>query len=122
MPAGSNVFLGRPAKPMEPEIAAAIGTLVASIPEITEAHLPQVFVPGAMEHPAQVLVIVVMDADSSRALETLRPGLGRILPAGRALDVWPISPAHQLLPTVRAAGCAVGSRPARTGILRRLRR
>ena len=54
---------GAPAKPMEPEISAAISSLVDGIPEIIEAHLPHVFVSDAMEAPGQVLVIVTSDRD-----------------------------------------------------------
>ena len=43
--------MGAPAKPMEPEILAAIRSLVDGTPEIIEAHLPQVFVRDAMEAP-----------------------------------------------------------------------
>ena len=120
--AGSQVFLGVPAKPMEPEIVAAISKLVGGTPEIIEAHLPQVFVSDAMQAPAQVLVIVTVERDVQRALDRIGAGLGRILPTGRSLDVWPLSPTDKLLPTVRGAGCRVGQRPQPTGILGRLRR
>ena len=122
VPAGSEVFLGAPSEPMEPEIVAAISRLVDGAPEIIEAHLPQVFVSDAMEAPAQVLVIVTVDRDVQRALGKVRAGLGRILGSGRSLDVWPLSPMDKLLPTVRGAGCRVGQRPQPTGILGRLRR
>jgi len=114
--------MGAPAKPMEPEILAAISSLVDGIPEIIEAHLPQVFVSDAMEAPGQVLVIVTGDRDVERALAKVGSGLGRILPSGRSLDVWPLSPRDKLLPMVRGTGCPVGQRPQRTGILGRLRR
>jgi hypothetical protein len=107
---------------MEPEIVAAISRLVDGTPEIIEAHLPQVFVTGAMQAPAQVLVIVTADRDLQRALDKVGAGLGRILPSGRSMDVWPLSPTDKLLPTVREAGCRVGQRPQPTGILARLRR
>jgi SseB protein C-terminal domain len=122
LPAGSQVFLGAPAEPMEPEIVAAISRLVDGAPEIMEAHLPQVFVSGAMQAPAQVLVIVTDDRDVPLALDKVGAGLGRILPSGRSIDVWPLSPMDKLLPTVRGAGCRVGRRPRPTGILGRLRR
>lgn len=122
VPAGSQVFLGAPAVPMEPEIVAALGGLVDSAPEVIEAHLPQAFVPGAMSAPAQVLVIVTEDSDRQLALSKIGPGLGRILPDGRPIDVWPLSPSDQLLPTVRGANCRIGPRPGRGGILGRLRR
>jgi len=120
--AGSEVFMGAPAKPMEPEILAAISSLVNGTPEIIEAHLPQVFVRDAMQAPGQVLVIVTVDRDVERALAKVGAGLGRILPSGRSLDVWPLSPRDKLLPMVRGTGCRVGQRPQRTGIFGRLRR
>jgi len=107
---------------MEPEIVAAIGRLVDGAPEIIEAHLPQVFVSGAMQAPAQVLVIVTVDTDVQRALDKVGAGLRRILPSGRSIDVWPLNPMDKLLPTVRGAGCRVGERPRPIGILGRLRR
>ena len=122
VPAGSQVFLGAPAEPMEPEIVAAISRLVDGAPEIIEAHLPQVFVSGAMQAPAQVLVIVTVDRDVQSALDKVGASLGHLLPPGRSLDVWPLSPMDKLLPTVRGAGCRVGQRPRPTGILRHLRR
>ena len=107
---------------MEPEIVAAIGRLVDGAPEIIEAHLPQVFVSGAMQAPAQVLVIVTDDKDEQRALDKVAAGLGSILPSGRGIDVWPLSPTDKLIPTIRGAGCRVGQRPRPTGILGLLRR
>ena len=107
---------------MDPEIVAAISRVVDGTPEIIEAHLPQVFVRDAMKDPAQVLVIVTVDKDVQRALDKVGAGLGRILPSGRSLDVWPLSPTDKLLPTVRGTGCRVGHRPKPTGILGRLHR
>lgn len=114
--------MGAPAKPMEPEIRAAISSLVDGIPEIIEAHLPQVFVRDAMQAPGQVLVIVTGDRDVERVLAKVGAGLGRILPSGRSLDVWPLRPTDKLLPMVRGTGCRVGQGPQRTGIFGRLRR
>ena len=114
--------MGAPAQRMEPEIVAAISRLVDDTPEIIEAHLPQVFVRGAMQVPALVLVIVTVDRDVQRALDKVGAGLGRILPSGGSMDVWPLTPADKLLSMVRGAGCRVGLGPRPTGILGRLRR
>jgi len=83
-------------------------SLIARTPEVIEAHLPQAFVTGAMKVPAQVLVIVVRDPDVQRAVEKIGSGLTRILPSGRHMDVWPMSPSDGLLPSVRGADCRVG--------------
>ena len=120
--AGSEVFLGAPAVPMEPETFAALGDLVDNTPEVIEAHLPQAFVRSTMSTPMQVLVIVTEESDRHVALRKLGLGLGRILPDGRPIDVWPLSPSDQLLPAVRGANCRIGRRPGRRGILGRLRR
>ena len=103
VPAGSEVFLGAPKVPMEPKIVAALGGLVDNTPEVIEAHLPQAFVPGTMSTPMQVLVIVTEESDRHVALTKLGTGLGGILPDGRPIDVWPLSPGDRLLPAVRGA-------------------
>lgn len=122
VPAGSEVYLGAPAKPMDPGIFAALGELVDSVPEVIEAHLPQTFVPGVMAAPAQVLVISTLDPDRQLALGKIGPGLGRVLPAGQSIDVWPLNPSDKLLVAVRGANCRIGQRRGRGGILGRFRR
>ena len=59
IPRGSQVLLGRAAKPMPESQSAAISELVQSIRGIREAYLPQCFAQGIMEAPAQVLVLVL---------------------------------------------------------------
>jgi hypothetical protein len=73
-----------------------------------------------VQAPAQVLVIVTDERDVQRALDKVRAGLERILPSGRSMDSWPLSPRDKLLPTVRGTGCGVGQDPRPTGILGRL--
>ena len=108
IPAGSKILLGAPAIPIPKYVFDAIGELLSSVPGVIEGHLPQCFVAGVMEAPAQLLVIVVESRESiAPALELLSGRLPRILPEGVHLDVWPIEGTHPSLPTVRSTNCKV---------------
>jgi hypothetical protein len=56
LPAGTKVFLGAPANPMDAALVRSITELVVSIPAVLEAHLPQCHIPGIMQQSAQILV------------------------------------------------------------------
>ena len=56
--AGTSVYWGAPAKPMPEIMSDAISQVVAQVPGIVEAHLPQCFVEGDKE-ARQVLVVGV---------------------------------------------------------------
>lgn len=107
IPAGAEVFMGAPAEPMRPSLSAALGRAVSKVPSIVEAHLPQCYVPGSIAPPAQVLVIVTTPGGEDAALRGVESALAGILPEQLILDVWPLTPDHSLLPTVRAAGCQI---------------
>jgi hypothetical protein len=93
---------------MDEGLVRSIAELVKSVPEILEAHLPQCAIPGIMQGVAQMLVVVVpATGDIESALRPLHEGLGRLIPPGHHLDVWPILPDNNLLPAVRSTGCNV---------------
>jgi hypothetical protein len=98
---GTSVYLGRPAKPMPPEMSQAIGEMVRGISAIREAYLPQCYVKALVEPPAQILVLVLDDPGDQHVLDAVGEGLARVLPQGVHLDVWPLTPSHDLLPTIR---------------------
>jgi len=103
---GTEVFIGPPAKPLPPQISAALGKSLGKLAEILEAHLPQMYAPGKLDPPAQVLVVVLEDDAVS-----LEPAIGRvistILPSTAYLDVMELRTNSPLLPTVRMCGCAL---------------
>ncbi|MCA1788823.1 MAG: enhanced serine sensitivity protein SseB C-terminal domain-containing protein [Thioalkalivibrio sp.] len=108
VPKGQQIFLGAPASPMPQERVAQLSSLVAATPGILEAHLPQCFIPGSMESPAQVLFVVVAPGSSPAEIgEQLGRGLTEMLPSGEHLDVMPLDGSHQLLSSVRGAGCSL---------------
>ena len=108
VPKGSRVLLGSPAKPMPADVSKAIARAVSSVPGISEAHLPQCFVPGVMKVPAQILAITATDEISTdEVLSGLEKALSLDLPEGHQLDVWPLAPNSDVLVDVRAAGCQI---------------
>src|SRR5215218_1140038 len=94
---GTPIAFGAPAVPMPAGRSDAIARLVASVPEVVEAHLPQVYVPRQMSKPAQVLIVVFSDAVSHKALERLLTELPNIVPPNDTLDLWPITLQDELL-------------------------
>jgi len=110
VPKGSRVLLGSPAKPMPSEVSTAIARAVAAVSGISEAHLPQCFVPGVMAAPAQILAITTTAGSATDVvLSGLEKALSLNLPAGHQLDVWPLAPNSEVLADVRAAGCQIFS-------------
>ena len=108
IPAGSAMFIGAPARPMDQRISIEIGKLTDSIDGIFEAHLPQLFVPEVMEEPAQVLVVILrQNANLKEIADELGSGLSRVLPEGAHLDLWPIPLGHQMVDDVRRTGCLI---------------
>src|SRR5437870_4524678 len=101
--AGSQMLIGAPAIPMPAERSAAIGRLIASVPEIVEAHLPQCYIAGHTPKSAQVLFVVFPKTILHSAMQKIGAGLTTILPAGEFLDMLPITLTSDLLETVRGA-------------------
>lgn len=109
IPAGTQMFLGAPAKPMPAEVSNSIGRLVDSIPDIVEAHLPQCLAIGVMDAPAQVLAIIVEpSASTEEVLKRLVTGLEQTLPSLTSIDIWPLGPDSTAVADVRKARCAIG--------------
>ena len=108
----THMILGAPAHPMPRERSDALAGLVASIPSAAEAHLPQCFVIGEMEKPAQVLVIAFDSPPQHDLWQRIGVELQRILP-GDQLDVWPVTPGTSMLAAVRRVGCQIYARPTK---------
>lgn len=111
MPKGTEVFLGRPAKPMPQELSDAIGEMVQGIEGIREAYLPQCYVKAEVDPPAQILVLLLDDPADQRILDAVGQGLARILPQGVHLDVWPLDDGHSLLSTIRGTRMHIHCNP-----------
>lgn len=109
IPAGSGVYLGAPATPIPEPVTRSLTQIVASRPEVEEAHVPQCWAPSAMTETAQILVVVLDQAcrDTSEAEDHIKKSVARLrLPGGR-LDIWFIRPSHSMLGAIRNAGCRI---------------
>lgn len=107
--AGTKIMIGRPANPMiGAEATARLTAAVAEAPGVSEAHLPQVYVPGVTAAPAQVLVLALEpQATVDSIMAMLGPRLHDIIPESIHFDVWPLAPGHPLLRAVRQADCQI---------------
>ena len=106
--AGTQILIGAPAEPMPRAQSAAVADMLSKIDSVTEAHLPQCFMPGAMSEPAQVLVLVhKRGVDVETLMHEVGCQLGQMLPEGQRLDVWPVPEGSAVLRDVRAAGCSI---------------
>jgi hypothetical protein len=104
--AGTTIYFGPPAKPMPETMVGAISQVVADVPGILEAHLPQCFIEGDTE-ARQVLVIGVQSRDEiPRIAGALMSKLKRIFPPGQFIDILPFQ-ATAVPPEVRQADCQI---------------
>jgi uncharacterized protein YqcC (DUF446 family) len=108
IPPGAQVMIGAPAQPMPDSTMEALKNLVGGIPEITEAHLPQLIAPAVMQAPGQVLVTVMESQEAAdRALAALDAGITKILGEDGHLDVLALAPSSPLLGSVRNIGLRI---------------
>ena len=106
--AGTQVLIGAPAHPMPSAQSAAIAAMLAKVPDVVEAHLPQIYAPGAMAEPAQVLVVVLRPgADAVTTIDAINCDLARLLTEDTRLDIFPVAGDSGMLRDVRAVGCRI---------------
>ena len=107
---GRQIFLGKPAKPLPEHRVEQLRALVAATAGISEAHLPQCFIPDSMDSAAQVLfVVLALGADAVSITEKLGQGVSDVFLDGEHLDIIPLSPGDPLIASVRGAGCSLVS-------------
>ena len=109
---GTQVFLGRPKKPMDSSRSDALAGVVSSVDAILEAHIPQCFIPNVtLPEGEQVLIFVVrQNADPSKALNELGDRIKEKMPPGYDVLAIPMTPNDSLLQTVRQTSCSIFSR------------
>jgi hypothetical protein len=112
--AGTEVLIGAPAQPMPRAQQAALADALAKISGVVEAHLPQLFVPGAMTETAQVLdVVLERDVNVEETMHEITCALAQLLTEDSRLDVFPLIKESGMLAGVRDAGCQIlGARAA----------
>jgi hypothetical protein len=106
--AGTQVLIAAPANPMPAAQSALIADVLAKIPDVVEAHLPLLFVPGAMAETAQVLVVVFKrGANVETLMQEINFHLARLLTEDSRLDVFPLAEGGEMIRSVRAVGCQI---------------
>jgi len=109
IPAGTPVYLGAPASPMAASLVQSLADIVAPIPAVVEAHVPQCWAPSAMNAASQILV-VVLDQERPAASESerhIREAVASVCAYGQHLDIWFVRPDHFFLDAIRRAGCRI---------------
>ncbi|HLX61767.1 MAG TPA: hypothetical protein VKX17_10840 [Planctomycetota bacterium] len=107
-PAGTGVFIGAPAVPLDSALIAKLSNLVNSISGIEEAHLPMMYIAGKIDPPRQVLIITfASDAQENAVVAALNEGLESILTSGSSLDVIPLKRTSRLMATIRSSNCLI---------------
>jgi hypothetical protein len=106
--AGTQILIAAPAQPMARAQQAAIADALARVAGVVEAHLPQLFVPGAFDEPAQVLVVVLeRDANVEETMHEITCALAQLLTEDSRLDVFPLTTDSGMLAGVRDADCQI---------------
>ena len=110
---GTKMFFGAPAKPMADVMVDALGQVVAQVPGICEAYIPQCFIEGDAE-ARQVLVVGVEKQE--RIPEVMQDLMGKmklLLPPGVFMDILPY-PTAELPEEARVEKCRILASPAKS--------
>ena len=104
--AGTTIYFGAPANPMPEIMVDAISQVVAHVPGIVEAHLPQCYIEGDTE-ARQVLVVGVQRlAEIPQIAEQLMGKFQLLFAPGQFIDILPYE-SRAMPPGVRQAGCQI---------------
>lgn len=110
---GTSMYFGVPADPMSEIMADAIGQVVAQVPGIVEAYLPQCFIEGD-EEARQVLVLGVESKSQIPAImQDLMSKMELVMPAHEFIDMLPFSTVD-MPPGARVAECRIGGVQVKT--------
>lgn len=108
IPAGAHVYLGAPANPMSQESVELLHSLVSEESAVIEAHIPQCYIPTMMTEPRQVLFIMCKSRNrAEQAGLSLTRHLTEAILLGGTIDIFPLTIQHELVNTVRNAGCQI---------------
>jgi len=94
------VLIGAPRVPMEGALVESIADAVSMLPDVVEAHLPQMFAVGVMQEPSQVIV-TAGESSPSILWPRLDEALAEALPELAELHVWIMAKSHELLDDIR---------------------
>jgi hypothetical protein len=103
---GTQLFFAAPAQPMPGIMEDAIAQVIAQVPGIFEAHLPECLIEGELD-ARQVLVIAVRRRrEIPQIADILMGKLRLVLAVGQVLDILPFQ-VDELPPGVKEANCQI---------------
>ena len=106
------MFFGAPAKLMADVMVDALGQVVAQVPGICEAYIPQCFIEGDTE-ARQVLVVGVEKQEQiPEVMQDLMGKMKLLLPPGVFMDILPYASA-ELPEEARVEKCHLFGSPAK---------
>jgi ferredoxin len=104
------MFFGAPATPMPKVMADALGQVVAQVPGICEAYIPQTFIEGDTE-ARQVLIVGVEKKEKiAEIMPELMGKMKLLLPPGVFMDILPYASA-ELPHGARVEACRIFGLP-----------
>lgn len=108
----TTAMVGPPDRAIPEPMRQALAAAVDSIPQVLEAHLAEVHMPGLIEPAALTLVVVIdAEADEGDVLRQIDKALqaAALDPNPDDLGVWPLLANDEALPAIRSLGCGISS-------------
>lgn len=103
---GQEILIGQPAEPLPVSVENKFKEVLHEFPEVVEAHLPQVFVPGIDVQARQVLVVVLKELPE-KVLPQLQATISANFSPHFTIDVWPLTASDTVLKEIRAASMRI---------------
>src|SRR5215831_21158073 len=104
VPANAKSFFAPLSQPFPRAFVRDLSATLSEYHQVIEAHLPECFIPGVMETPAPVLVMVVRSgADRSDLIQRIGPPLVELYPPGLNLDLWTLDERDRRVRALRRA-------------------
>ena len=86
---GTKIFFGPPSNPMPQIMVEAIGQVIAQVPGIVEAYLPQCFIAGDSEARQVLVVAIEPESNIPEIMKDLGTKMSVLLPRGQFIDMLP---------------------------------
>jgi len=104
-----DITIGVPSDPLPESVSEEIASIIRMFPEIHFAFLPELFIPGKMEEPESVLILVtsLRGAELEMIMIKLNEEIGKLLPDGVSIGLTTLEPDHELIGPVIETGCLI---------------
>lgn len=97
---GEEIYVGEPQVPISDLVMRQLREVMFKFPEISEMHLPQVYIPGLSNDAKQVLVFTT-NANLEKVSERVINELNLKFSDGFSIDIWPLNSNNSILNAIR---------------------